>query len=228
MQGGRRVHRYVCATHHYRGKAICANGLELRGEVIEQATLTAIKADILRPSVVERAVRLALDALEADRPDDRRAGLKRELTRTEAELGRLAVAVAEGGALATLVGAIQAREAKRDGLLHEIRALDVQLGGRPANRKAIEARLRAFLADWRGLLHRCVGEARQMLEALLTERLVFTPTTDADGVPCYRVQGRFALGRILSGVIRSQGMASPEGTERVCSEIVREGFVRAA
>ena len=56
-------------------------------------------------------MRLALDALEADRPDDRRAGLKRELTRTEAELGRLAAAVAEGGALATLVGAIQAREA---------------------------------------------------------------------------------------------------------------------
>ena len=73
MQGGRRVHRYVCATHHYRGKAICANGLELRGEVIEPATLAAIKADVLRPSVVERAVRLALDALEADRPDDRRA-----------------------------------------------------------------------------------------------------------------------------------------------------------
>ena len=116
------------------------------------------------------------------------------MTRTEAELGRLAAAVAEGGALATLVGAIQAREAKRDRLRHEIRALDAQLGGRPANRKAIEARLRAYLADWRGLLHRCVGEARQMLEALLTDRLVFTPTTDADGVPCYRVRGTVRAG----------------------------------
>jgi site-specific DNA recombinase len=26
---GQRWHRYVCATHHYRGVAMCANGLEL-------------------------------------------------------------------------------------------------------------------------------------------------------------------------------------------------------
>jgi hypothetical protein len=156
-------------------------------------------------------VQLALDALDADRPADRRTALKRELTRTEAELGRLAAAVATGGALATLVGAMQAREAQADRLRHEIRSLDTQLGGRPANRKAIEERLREYLADWRGLLHRCVSDARQILEALVPDRLVFTPTTDADGLPCYRVEGRFALGRILSGVIRSQGGTSPEG-----------------
>jgi hypothetical protein len=213
IQGGRRVHRYVCATYHYRGKAICANGLELRGDVVEPATLAAIEADILRPSVMERAVQLALDALEADRPDDRRSALKRELTRTEAELGRLAAAVAEGGLFATLVDAMRARETQADRLRNEIRALDLQLGGRPADRKAIEARLREYLADWRGLLRRCVSEARQILEALLADRLVFTPATDADGTPCYRVQGRFALGRILSGVIRSQGGTSPEGFE---------------
>jgi site-specific DNA recombinase len=211
IQGGRRVHRYVCATHHYRGKAICGNGLELRGEVVEAATLAAIEADVLRPSVIERAVRLALDALDADRPADRRTALKRELTRTEAELDRLAAGIAEGGALATLVGAMQAREAQADRLRHEIRTLDTQLGGRPTNRKAIEVRLRDYLADWRGLLHRCVGDARQILETLVPDRLVFTPTTDADGLPCYRVEGRFALGRILSGVIRSQGGTSPEG-----------------
>jgi hypothetical protein len=54
---------------------------------VESATLAAIEADVLRPSVVERAVQLALDALGADRPDDRRSALRRELTRTEAELG---------------------------------------------------------------------------------------------------------------------------------------------
>jgi hypothetical protein len=59
--------------------------------------------------------------------------------------------------------------------------------------------------------HRCVGEARHILEALLADRLVFTPTTDPAGAPCYGVEGRFALGRILSGVIRSQGGTSPEG-----------------
>jgi DNA invertase Pin-like site-specific DNA recombinase len=70
--GSRRSFRYVCATYHYRGKAICRNGLELRRDVIEPAILSAIESDVLRPSVLDRAVRLTLDALEADRPDDRR------------------------------------------------------------------------------------------------------------------------------------------------------------
>jgi Recombinase zinc beta ribbon domain len=69
-----RWHRYVCATHHYRGTAMCANGLELRREVVEPALLSAIEGDILQPSVVERALGLALHALEADRPEARRVG----------------------------------------------------------------------------------------------------------------------------------------------------------
>jgi hypothetical protein len=83
----------------------------------------------------------------------------------------------------------------------------------PRDRGSLERRLCEYLADWKGLLQRHVAEARQMLEALLADRLVFTPTTDAAGLACYRVQGRFAFGRILGGIIGSQGMASPAGLE---------------
>jgi hypothetical protein len=133
------------------------------------------------------------------------------LARTEAELDRLAAAVAEGGTLTTLLGAIQARERDRDRLRAELRALHAQIGRGPRDRKATERRLREMLSDWRGLLDKQVGEARHVLGALLTDRLVFTPTTDAKGVPCYQVRWTFALGRVLSGIIRSQGGTSPAG-----------------
>jgi hypothetical protein len=120
--------------------------------------------------------------------------------------------VAEGGTLTTLLGAIQTRERDRDRLRAELHALDAQIGGGPRDRKATERRLREMLADWRGLLDKQVGEARHVLGALLTDRLVFTPTTDAKGAPCYQVRGTFALGRILSGIVRSQGGTSPGGT----------------
>ena len=74
----------------------------------------------------------------------------------------------------------------------------------------LEVRLREKLADWRGLLRGQVREARQVLEVLLADRLVFTPTAD-DGERCYALRGTFALGRICSGILRSHGMASPKG-----------------
>jgi hypothetical protein len=41
---------------------------------------------------------------------------------------------------------------------------------------------------------------------------VFTPTKDDAGAGCYRMAGTFALGRICSEILRSQGMASATGT----------------
>jgi site-specific DNA recombinase len=45
--GSKRSFRYVCATHHYRGRAICANGLELRQPVADDSVLDLVEADIL-------------------------------------------------------------------------------------------------------------------------------------------------------------------------------------
>jgi len=138
QHGKQRSFRYVCATYHYRGKAICNNGLELRREIADSAILSAIEADILRPSVTERAVRRALDALERDGPDQRRAALSRDLARTEGELAHLVAAIAEGGALAPLLDAMRAREQERERLRCELRSLDSVIGLRPRDRRAIE------------------------------------------------------------------------------------------
>jgi hypothetical protein len=55
-----------------------------------------------------------------------------------------------------------------------------------------------------------------VLEVLLADRLVFTPTA-GDGVRCYALRGTFALGRICSGILRSHGMASPTGFDTLCT-----------
>jgi hypothetical protein len=76
------------ATHHYRGVAMCANGLELRREVVEPALLSAIEGDILRPFPSwSEPWSSPWPRWEADRPAARRVGLARDLARTEAKLG---------------------------------------------------------------------------------------------------------------------------------------------
>jgi site-specific DNA recombinase len=78
--GAGRSFRYVCATHHYRGRAICANGLELRQPLADDAVLELLEADILRPSVVEQAIAMALDRLWSEpKTPDRRAAIAQQL-----------------------------------------------------------------------------------------------------------------------------------------------------
>ena len=76
----------------------------------------------------------------------------------------------------------------------------------------MEGRLRAKLADWRGLLRRNVTEARSVLRALLVGPLRFTPVNDGKRKG-YSFEGKFALDRLLSGVLDlPTTVASPAGT----------------
>lgn len=79
------------------------------------------------------------------------------------------------------------------------------------NLAALETRLRAKLADWRGLLHRNVQEARAVLRTLLIGPLRFTPVNEARRRG-YAFQGTIALDQLLAGVVDlSPLVASPTG-----------------
>ena len=183
--GGRRSFRYVCATHHYRGRAICSNGLELHQAVADDAVLELLEADILRPAVVDQAIALALETLCGDQAgENRRTVLERQLGQTVRKLQQLTAAVEAGGHLPALIAAIAQRENERAALQAEIDALgDVMLPAR-RNRKTLERALRGRLADWRGLLRAQIAEARQVLEMLLEERLysLLSATTPASRI----------------------------------------------
>jgi hypothetical protein len=91
------------------------NGLEVPMEATDHAVLASIERDFLRPEVVERAIEFAIDELrpQSDAGEDRRAEIRAEIHRLDAELSRLTAAIASGGDLATLLAALKEREAQR-------------------------------------------------------------------------------------------------------------------
>jgi site-specific DNA recombinase len=214
--GARRAYFYGCQTYHLRGPAICANRLEAPMDAANRAVLDTIAHDVLAPAVVEEALALAIrDIREAESvvPDERRA-LETELSRVEAELGRLVGAIATGGRLEGLLEAVRAREARRAELRRRLTAIE---GRRPVI-GLDDARLRrgllARLADWRGLLIRQVSEARPILATLLADRMTFTAHHDS-AKAWYEFRGVATLGQVLTGIVLPKGMVAPTGFEPV-------------
>ena len=168
--------------------------------------------DILRPSVIESAVALALEEFSPRRQAVAHGKLERELLDVCAECERFAEAIGRGGPLDALLERLTARQARRveiDAMLAAARPVA------PAAGPALEQRLRAKLADWRELLTRNVESGRDVLRALLVGPLNFTPVIDARRRG-YAFEGAIALDRLVSGVIALPtltGVASPAGFE---------------
>jgi hypothetical protein len=117
-----------------------------------------------------------------DRPagdvDAERERLRQTVTRLQAELTRLTEALGSGGHLPSIVAAITEREGQRSRTEQELAALGQVEQARGFDLPRVEQDLRAKLADWRGLLARNVGQARQALRSLVPERLTFTPKNE--------------------------------------------------
>jgi hypothetical protein len=162
-------------TRHLRGSAVCGNRLAVRLDDTDAAVLGAVESQLLRVEVLETALYKALAMLQAPQ-DDVAAGLRDELVRLDADVARLADAIARGGALESLLGVLQEREQRR---AHVRAALAEQERQQVAQRDPGDALafMRQALTDWQGLLRQETGPARSALQALLAGRLVFTPRT---------------------------------------------------
>ncbi len=195
--GRRRVHFYACTTHWKRGPEACGNGLVARMEAIDGEVLATLQEDILRPTIIEEAVALALEEFSPRRQEVAHGKLERELLEVRAECERLAEAIGRGGPLDALLERLTARQARRveiDAMLAAARTVAPTAG------PALEQRLRAKLADWRGLLTRNVESGRDVLRALLVGPLNFTPVLEARRRG-YAFEGAIALDRLVAGVI---------------------------
>ena len=211
--GGQRVRFYGCTSFWKRGAKVCANNLVARMDVLDAEVLATLKDDVCRPSVVEEAIRLALDELAPKRQKDNRTRLEAELATVRQECDRLAEAIGRGGPLAALVDLLAAREARMTAIEQE---LALRVPEQPqVSRTALEGRLRAKLADWRSLLQRNVTEGREVLRTLLIGPLRFTPINDGRRRG-YAFEGTIALDRLLAGVVGlPTKVASPTGFEPV-------------
>src|SRR4029453_17617444 len=94
---------YGCTSYWERGANVCGNRLVGRMEAIDAEVLATLKDDILRPTVVERAVSLALAELNPERERAQQAHVSAELAEIDAECRRLTAAITAGGQLEALV-----------------------------------------------------------------------------------------------------------------------------
>ena len=159
-------------------------------------------------AVLETSLYKALSALEAPQ-EDRGAALLDELTRIEAEVARLAQAIAAGGQIPALLAALQQREQRRSHLRAELATLERQATvhrGVGYMERALEV-MREALADWRGMLRQETGPACQALTSLLAGRLVFTPR-ERGGGRFYEFEGPGTVSKIIAGLALPRGVVT--------------------
>ena len=211
-----RAYFYACSAFHHRGRHVCGNSLEVARGLAEDTILTEIESYVLHSKVVDRAIKLALKELrpDASRVGRERAQLRKELETVERELKRLTGALASGTALASVLDALREREPRRDTLRIELANLENVRDFSAADGDRLEHQVREKLVNWRALLRGAPQEARQVLRALLADRLTFDPT-EKDGRRLYRYRGTFTVGALFAGDMCPQMLASPTGFEPV-------------
>ena len=91
-----RARFYACTGHWKRGQYACRNRLVGRMDLIDAEVLSTLQDDVLRPSVIERAVALALEELNPARVRHEWARVEVELEKVNAECQRLAEAIGTG------------------------------------------------------------------------------------------------------------------------------------
>ena len=227
---GSRSHRkhraffYECASFHRRGPQVCANSLNVPLALADDTILDELETYVLHPDVVTRALALALDEL---RPggggEDVRRRLQADVQGVEKELARLTEALAVGGQLMTVVAAIQDREQRRRALQEQLAGLDRVREFTVADGRRIERELRVRLANWRDLLRGQVQEARQIVRALLTDRVTFTPI-EHKRQRVYRYEAIFSVGALVSGVMDAQERWRPQRDRTACKQPSTAGF----
>jgi hypothetical protein len=207
--GSRRAFFYACSSFHHRGKAVCANSLEMRLAEADNAVLAALERELLDSDVLQEAMRRAIatvGALEID-PARRRASLMTALEHVTTELERLTAAVAAGADVVSLVAGMRERERRKDALARELAELE-----RPQVRPLTPAKqlklLQSKLAEWKELLRANAPKARQMLRKLIDGRIVFNPDTSTRRS---RFVANGTMSQLLSGLVDPQAVASPTG-----------------
>jgi hypothetical protein len=123
--GNRRLELWACRTFIEKGASKCANRAQVRVTDADAAILAALEADLLRDEVVEAAVQAAVAEIQMPgNVETRRAALTARRQALEGEEQNLTAAIAAGGQLTALVGAVKTRQREREQVTAELARLD--------------------------------------------------------------------------------------------------------
>jgi hypothetical protein len=197
----RRNAEYVCNRARTNGR--CSNRLRLPLAELNETILQAVEAHVLTPEAIEHVV------LHSERTttEDECAKLDREEKDVEKRLARIVAAIEAGaGVLDTLVAKLRTLEDRKAAIGEE------RLRLRPVPRLPAS------------VVTNHLEQSRAVLQRIIDGRITLTPTTDADGAPCYRFTARTRFDRLCVGLgeVRSKappGFIAPgdvEGTEQIC------------
>jgi len=212
--GRRRGFFYGCSYNWKRGAEVCRNNLHLPQAVLDAAVLEAVAAP-LDARVVAAAVHAALERLrERERQrGERRQNLDREIQVIRGREQRLAEAIARGSGSDTppeaLLQALAAEQARRIALERE-RVVVSQPAALAVDHARLEQLLRQRAADARAVLLRHLPQGRDVLRALLVDRLTFRPFV-AGGTRGYRFVGHASYGGLLAGTAWPTTDGGPNG-----------------
>ena len=171
-RGGAGWVKYGCPLHQNHG--MCANGLVVRRDRIEQELISGLQREVLREDVAAFALEEFKRQLRA-RLDDTRshlATMRNKREKLKAEIANLARAIAEGHRSAALLDELGKREAELDSISEELLAADGR--GLDSRLKEIEEFVQKRLQDIRGLLFADVARAKAELSKHCTA-ITLTP-----------------------------------------------------
>ena len=215
-----RLYRYGCGQHVNRGQAVCRNSRMARLELVDAAIREHLAREVLKPSVIEAAVRKAVALLrtpETNAPG--RKAVSKRLREVEATLSNLTDAIAKGGAVPAVLDALNRADAERRSLVAQLKADSSEAPAAP-DAQELQRTLRGYLADWHAMAAGNVSQARELLGVVVPERITFTPIVK-QGRAMYELQIPIALDRLITSVVpcldARVGLASPSGDEQLWS-----------
>lgn len=112
-----RIPQYVCHRHRHNGT--CSNALRVSVVEMNEAVLRAIEEHALTPEAVEHVVRLT----ERDDLQERQLTLNRDGKDIDTRIGRLVVAIEQGGHAPSLVAKLRELEARKQQITSDLASL---------------------------------------------------------------------------------------------------------
>jgi hypothetical protein len=111
--------------------------------------------------------------------------------------------------LPSIIALLSERQKERDALVADIASADT-LHRIHIDCAAIEAKVQAAVADWRGLLSGSVADGRQLLREVVEAPLRFEREGET-----YRFMAPVATGKLIAGAVLPTFDSSPTGFEPV-------------
>ena len=187
-----RVFFYGCLAHYKRGATVCDNALVLPIDRVDDAVVSRLSRDVLRPAVVQAILDGVFEALQPATATRNVVSLQRELRTLDTKIANLTTAIEDGAAVAPLVAKLRARQQEREALLTEIGAAEA-IGQLTIDWQTVERKVMEKINGWRT---RLATDGRNVLREVLNGPLRFDPSGAQ-----YRFEGATRTGELITGLI---------------------------